>query len=495
MVSRRLFLSGALASLGGAAYGGAPEVSRRPLIRPDGFFRRGLPTGADLVGAADLGGRVGFAVADARTGRMLEVFNPLRGLPPASVAKAITCAYALDRLGPGHRFHTRIVADGPIVNGRLDGDLWLVGTGDPVLDTNALQTMVADMRATGLREVTGQLRLAAGALPYIAAIDPVQPAHVGYSPAISGLNLNFNRVHFEWERAGQGYTVRMDARSDTVRPPISMARMQVADRDVPVYTYAASDLHEDWTVARSALGDAGSRWLPVRQPHLYAADVFQVLARSHGIVLRGPENGTMPPDTATTLVDHVSEPLEDILRGMMLWSTNLTAEVMGLAATQAGGVRPETLMASAAEMNSWVLERLGARNVGFVDHSGLGGDSRIRAQDMVQGLVGAGADGMLRRLMKDIPMLDQAGNVVTDHPVQVVAKTGTLNFVSSLAGYARTASGRDLAFAVFCADVERRESLTEAQMERPAGGRSYSRRARRLQQLLIERWAVMYDTA
>jgi hypothetical protein len=64
-------------------------------------------------------------------------------------------------------------------------------------------------------------------------------------------------------------------------------------------------------------------------------------------------------------VEHVSAPLEDILRGMMRWSTNLTAEVVGLSATQAGGVRPVTLAESAAEMahgcaTGWARGRRGS---------------------------------------------------------------------------------------------------------------------------------------
>jgi D-alanyl-D-alanine carboxypeptidase/D-alanyl-D-alanine-endopeptidase (penicillin-binding protein 4) len=198
------------------------------------------------------------------------------------------------------------------------------------------------------------------------------------------------------------------------------------------------------------------------------------------------------PEAATVLVEHVSEPLEDILRGMMRWSTNLTAEVVGLLSTQAGGLRPGDLRASAAAMSAWMHDRLGARQAAFVDHSGLGDQSRVRAQDMVSALVAAGPNGMLRRLMRDIPMRDDNGNLRENHFVDVVAKTGTLNFVSSLAGYARTRTGRDMAFAIFCGDVERRAALSVAERERPEGGRDYAARARRLQQRLIDRWALMY---
>ena len=484
MISRRAFLTGAASLVATPAPGFAPDTSLRPPLRPRGLLRHTGPSGAELVAQAALGGRVSYAVADAATGEMLEVFHPLLGLPPASVAKAVTCAYGLQRLGPDHRFRTRILADGPLVNGRLDGDLWLVGSGDPLLDTDALGAMATALRDLGLTEVTGRLMLVDGALPRIFEIDPIQPRHVGYNPAISGLNLNFNRVYFEWSRGAEGYSVSMDARSERIRPAVRIARMRVEDRGAPVYTYAQIDGREQWTVARSALGESGGRWLPVRQPTDYVGDVFQTLARGHGLRFAGVDHASAVPEGAVLLAEHESEPLSDILRGMMRWSTNLTAEVVGLAATQAGGVRPATLRASGAAMSDWMRDSLGARQPALVDHSGLGDQSRLRAADMVAVLLAAGPDGALRGLMRDRP--------IPDHPVELVAKTGTLNFVSSLAGYARVPGGRDLAFAIFCADMDRRAALSEAERERPPGARSYNTRAKALQQRLIERWAAIY---
>jgi D-alanyl-D-alanine carboxypeptidase/D-alanyl-D-alanine-endopeptidase (penicillin-binding protein 4) len=268
--------------------------------------------------------------------------------------------------------------------------------------------------------------------------------------------------------------------------------MTIEDRDYPVYTFERGETRDEWTVARAALGNAGGRWLPVRDPPAYLAEVFQAVARNRGIELGAPVFSESAPPGALVLVEHASEPLEDILRGMMRWSTNLTAEVVGLTATQAGGVRPATLEESGAEMTAWMRERLGARQARFIDHSGLGVGSRIRPQDMTQALIAAGPNGMLRGLMKEITVLDPLGNALPDHPLDVVAKTGTLNFVSTLAGYAQTPSGRTLAFSIFCADMERRAELTRAQMERPPGGRSYTRRAKILQSALLRRWGAMF---
>jgi D-alanyl-D-alanine carboxypeptidase/D-alanyl-D-alanine-endopeptidase (penicillin-binding protein 4) len=493
MLSRRVFLTSGSAFAASPAFAAAPDASLRPILRPSDLLARARPSGADLVAQAELAGRVGYAVADAATGEVLDAYHPLHPLPPASVTKAVTCAYALDRLGPDYRFRTRLLADGSVRNGRLEGDMWLVGSGDPMLDTDSLAALAGEMRRQGIAEVTGRLLLADGAVPSISMIDPEQPAHVGYNPSISGLNLNFNRVHFEWARQAGDYSVSLDARSETLRPPVSIARMRIEDRDDPLYTYAQIDGRDHWTVARAALGERGSRWLPVRRPAAYVAEVFETLARSNGVSFRGVDLAASAPQAATVLAEHASPPMVEVLRDMMRWSTNLTAEVVGLLSTQAGGLRPTDLGQSAAAMSDWMRDRLGVQQAGFVDHSGLGDQSRLRPQDMVSALVAAGPNGVLRDLMRVQPMLDSRGEPIRNHPVAVVAKTGTLNFVSTLAGYARLPSGRDLAFAIFCADLERRAALTQAERERPEGARPYNRRAKRLQQQLIEAWAAAYS--
>ncbi|MFZ1725155.1 MAG: D-alanyl-D-alanine carboxypeptidase, partial [Albidovulum sp.] len=118
--------------------------------------------------------------------------------------------------------------------------------------------------------------------------------------------------------------------------------------------------------------------------------------------------------------------------------------------------------------------------------------SRISAADMVRALVRLGPDAGMRGLMKDYSFRDEAGRKVKGQDVRVSAKTGTLNFVSALAGYITTADGRELVFATFTGDVARRDAIPESQMERPDGSKAWVARSRRLQQELIERWAAVY---
>ena len=492
-ISRRIFLGGAVSAFAGVAVGEAPLKSVRPAPKPGTPAALSAPAVEDLLAQARLGGQIGFVVVDSRTGHLLEARNPDLALPPASVTKIVTALYALEALGDDFRYSTQFVATGPMVDGVIQGDLVLTGSGDPMLDTDALSAMVARLKDKGVTGVTGAFRVFAGALPYIRSIDPRQPDHVGYNPAISGTNLNFNRVHFQWQRADAGWQVSMDARSDTLRPAVTMARMAVVNRDMPTYTYSAAHGVDEWTVAAAALGNGGSRWLPVRRPDLYAGEVTQVIARAHGIRLPAPEVADREIDGGRVLVSHESASLATIVELMLLHSTNLAAEVIGLTATAARGGDATSLEASARAMTGWMAAQSGATSAHFVDHSGLSDLSQVSAQDMVNLLTKVGAGRNLIARLKEITPLDARGGEVKGSGYRIHAKTGSLNFVSSLAGFVTGPGDASLAFAVFSGDTERRAAIAPDDMERPDGARTWAGRARWLQHQLIHRWSTLYS--
>jgi D-alanyl-D-alanine carboxypeptidase/D-alanyl-D-alanine-endopeptidase (penicillin-binding protein 4) len=472
----------------------APMSSLRPTARTGELLKTYQPPLSELVSQAGLAGKTSVQVADVKTGLVLESHNPLRALPPASVAKALTACYALDVLGPGYHFETRVLTTAPVVNGRIDGDLILAGGGDPTLDTDAVSEIAKRLREeVGVTEVTGRFLVWGGALPSLNGIDSEQPYQVGYNPGISGLNLNFNRVHFEWKRASNGYNVTMDARSATLRPEVRAARMRIEARNYPIYTYIDGGAFDDWTVARSALGRNGARWLPVRKPARYAAEVFQILARSNGIVLKTPELIDTLPAGATTILSHESAPLRVILRDLLRYSTNITAECVGMTATTARGGPITSLKASADAMNLWAKDTLGMNSVALEDHSGLGDDSRVSARDMVKALIAARKTMGIKALLKQHPLRTEDRRIIENHPVTVHAKTGTLNFVSGLGGFIDLPDGTELAFACFSADLQRRDALSREERERPPGGKRYAVSARKLQQRLLARWGILYN--
>ncbi|MFV0244993.1 MAG: D-alanyl-D-alanine carboxypeptidase/D-alanyl-D-alanine-endopeptidase [Qingshengfaniella sp.] len=487
MLTRRVVLSGLLSATA-VPVQAQIAASPRPMPRKGPGQALSVAQETDrIIAEAGLSGAVALRLIDARDGRILLDRDGQRPLPPASVAKSITAAYALDHLGAGHRFATRLIAHGPIRDGRLAGDLVLAGGGAPTLDSDGLAELVAGMQAAGIRQVGGRFLWWDGALPHIAEIEPGQPDHLGYNPSGSGLNLNFNRGHFSWRRAEGRVRTEMDARTGSRLPGVTVIEATVADRAQPIFIHETDSQTgtERWSVAARALGVGGSLWLPVRDGGAYAADVLRTLAGSAGVDLPAPEKArTDPAGPAVATV--VSAPLHRIAQGMLRHSTNLTAEVLGLTASavRAGGM-PVDLAASADQMTAWAGDTLGMADSHFADHSGLSGDSRTTPADLCGAYARLGAAGPLRPLLRDIGLADPGGRML---PITVAAKTGTLNFVSCLGGYLEPENGPPMIFAIQTVDPERRAAIPPGQEDNPPGTALWTRRSRRMQFDLLRLW-------
>ncbi len=462
----------------------------RPQERPEDLAKPASPEMTDLIKKAGLGGELSICVRDISTGQVLEAYEPDALLPPASVTKVVTSLYALEALGGAYRFETHLVGTGPLKEGVLDGDLLLIGGGDPLLDTNALAAMAEALKARGVSRITGKLLAWDGALPFVAVLDPGQPIEVAYNPTVSGLALNFNRVEFEWHRTNKGYALSMAATSDLYRPPVKVSRISSVNRKGPTYTYKDGGDSDIWTVAAPRLGKAGTRWLPARKPGIYSAEVLAYFLNEQGIEITNGAPLTTAPE-GQVLVTHESEPLDEVLKGLLKYSNNLTAELCGLTATHARLGDVTELTASARAMTTWAQQSLGMTNSHFADHSGLHDETRISAGELSRALVNRAGSG-LRPLLKTIPVRDGKYRVVKGDSLNIVAKTGTLFFTSALAGYVQDGSGRDMAFAILANNPKKREGYNSHDEESPPGAPAWNKRAKQLQQGLLQRWGTVY---
>lgn len=497
-ITRRGLIGGLAAAATSTAmptWARAPERSLFPAPRLVTQTSRPVPAAQSiesLLARANLGGITSFVALDAESGSLIESLNPEAPMPPASATKAATALYALSQLGSEHRFETRIRATGAISGGVLQGDLVLQGGADPTLQTEGLARLADALIGAGLRQVRGRFLVDESALPRMDHIAPDMPPQAGYNPALSGLNLNFNRVHFLWRREGGQMRLSLDARSSQEVPPVSVIGIEARDRAAPIYTYDGTEAREMWTVAAGALGGGGSRWLPVRRPGLYTGDVLRALLAARGCTLPPPQTARAGT-SGQVLAVHRSDPLTTIMRDMLRFSTNITAECSGLAASLRGDGSIDRLDASGQRMAEWIARRHGVPGMYFVDHSGLGDRSRVTARTMAAFLLSAHREAVLPPLLRRHMMRDAQYREMRDHPVLVRAKTGTLNFVNALGGYARPpGSGREIVFAIMSADIARRDAIPVDARERPPGAPDWARRARMLQQGLIERWSALH---
>ena len=81
----------------------------------------------------------GLSVKDAETGKVVAERNPRLNLVPASSLKIVVTAAALEKFGPDKTFPTELYRDGRISNGFLNGNLYIVGGGDPSLGSQLVR--------------------------------------------------------------------------------------------------------------------------------------------------------------------------------------------------------------------------------------------------------------------------------------------------------------------------------------------------------------------
>ena len=330
-------------------------------------------------------GRTGALAVDLRTGQVVYQHNAARALVPASTEKLTVAFAALKQLGPRFRFHTEVLGAGKLVGDQWHGNLYLVGHGDPTLGIADIARLARDVKAAGIRRVTGSV---------IA-----------------------DERHFDARRGAPGwksYFIGIES------PPLSALVVNGAQ-----LTGASSSA----TVAATALALA--------------------LARRGVAVAQLPRAGRVAREAVPLAIDHsaklsvivqeMNRSSDNFVAEMLL--KELGAFGAGRGSTVAGSaVVRNTLSEAGVPMNGVrivdgsglsSLDRLTARALVALLRTGAV-DPAVRSA-FVSSLPVAGISGTLRNRLATRPTLRR-----------VVAKTGTTSLSCSLAGFV----GNRYAFAV-----------------------------------------------
>ncbi len=398
--------------------------------------------------------------------------NSRKMILPASNMKIVTAAAALLRLGPDFRYETRIETDGQIVNGRLTGNLYVVGSGDPsisprIQNGNALgvfREWADELRAQGIGRIDGSI---IGVDTYfddqrIADGWPSGSLNAPYAAQVSALQFNDNvvAVLVKPGRKGRLASVRLSPHNRYVR-----VQNHVSTRSGHSNRFVAYRLENSNTIVlRGRIGTRDRtdiRYITIHEPAGYFAAVLKETLESKGIRARDSRRATrveadsikLNPERYRLLHTHVSPPLRIILTEMMKSSHNLIAD--SVAKTIGATDSDEGSFHGAQKAIRETLAPLGINPSDLVmeDGSGLSSYDFVTSDLLTQILAGiyqeplypyfrdsfpiAGVDGTLRNRM-----------VGTSAEGNVRAKTGYIGSVRSLSGYVTTRDGERLAFAM-----------------------------------------------
>jgi D-alanyl-D-alanine carboxypeptidase/D-alanyl-D-alanine-endopeptidase (penicillin-binding protein 4) len=433
--------------------------------------------------------------------KILYSLNADKLFVPASNAKLFTTVSALALVGPDYRFHTTVEANAPLDKyGRIDGDVVLVGRGDPNLSgrtlpyalkterslssTIALETLADQLVKAGVKYIDGD----------VVADDSFyvnEPYGVGWSQddlqwgfgaPVSALTINDNLIFLNvlpGERPGDRAFVTLD-------PPT--AYYKIENRILTVATGGAHKIgvHRDqgsrtvtvWGTV--TVNDALDRQeLAAEDPASYAAQLFYEILMRHGIVIYGhtraqrtdaatvvtenvpaaallPLQSLLPAATnraSLVLASYDSLPFIEDLRVINKTSQNLHAEMALRLIGKNGGGTGNTETGLKVEQNVLSQAGLDPEEYDLHDGCGLSREDLVSPAALVKLLQFAAAQPWAAKFQDTLPIAGVDGSLAdrwkgSDVIGHVHAKTGTMDHVNALSGYALTLSGRNLAFSI-----------------------------------------------
>ncbi len=413
--------------------------------------------------------KIAYAIVDLSTGIAVATREADQGMNLASTTKVLTSVAALHGLGGGFRWRTAVYATVPVdAEGVVAGDLYVRGRGDPTLTDADLGQLAADVAAKGIRSVEGALVVDA---TYFDGV--TEPPHFSEQPKETAA-FRAPVSAFAVDRSAITVTVVGDPGGGarvTIAPDTEGVRItkRAVTSIATGRTHLRLDLkpkpdHLELELSGEIRVGDGSYDLRkrVEDPTRLAADVFRAALAREGVKLRDRKLVLAKlPLAARIVAVHDSAPLVDVLRLMNKHSDNNIAEQLlkTIGAEAAGptgaGSWPEALAAEHA-----LLAELGLAGPYKLENgSGLFGSTAVSPSQLVAVLVAAHRDYRIGPdLVASLPVAGFDGTLArrmcgTPAEGRIRAKTGTLNTVITLAGYAGVTTGHVLAFALFVNDI------------------------------------------
>jgi D-alanyl-D-alanine carboxypeptidase/D-alanyl-D-alanine-endopeptidase (penicillin-binding protein 4) len=444
-------------------------------------FRRRVEEALSVAGLDK--GLWGILISDAATGEVLYERNADNYFTPASDAKLFTTALALATLGPDHRVRTTIAASGTLdANGLLDGDLVLIGRGDANLSNRkfpyekraerdgppekVLAELADAVASRGVKEISGDI---------VADDSLFQPERFpdgwtiddmlwSYGAAVSAIAVNDNAFTLELRAgavAGDPATYVFDPASDfyTIENLVRTSPRGSEEKLAVAREPGSRLIRVSGTMPMG--GPPRKLNIAIEEPAEYTADLLARLLNSRGIQIHGNARArhaggsaisATSPATDNILAEHTSLPLADDIRLTNKNSENLHAELMLLLAAheKTGATTYEEAEKFAAEF--FRTAGIADGDVVLSDGSGLSRRDLVTPRAIVQLLRYAATQTWGELYRSSLPVAGEDGTLSermknTSAAHLVFAKTGTIEHVNSLSGYATTTAGAHLIFS------------------------------------------------
>jgi len=408
--------------------------------------------------------RWGVFVVSLTDGRILVARDAKKPFIPASVLKIITSTVALDKLGADFRWEIKLFTNGKIENSSVKGDLILYGQGVPDFDESSVEELIQRLKASGIKKITGDI---------ISDESYFKDDNLGD-------RWGWNEV--QWYYGAEASALTINSNQVDIRLQGGKAISTSEFIKVKAEVQSSSGGEIDSIGAKRELGESSVHvWgegktldvrMAVHNPTLWAVKILEKKLRQSGIEIQGKARSVdwkskdkFETKDVTEIASVQSKPLGEIVRRMNKYSINLYAE--SILRTLGRKFRIEVPEQNPrmrkirsddrkgiAVIEKWLEEKgIGLQeNESIKDGSGLSRLNLITPETVVRVLIAATKIEDSKVLIDSLPIAGTDGTMnarLREFAGKIIAKTGSISFVSSLAGYIKK-ENETLAFVIFC---------------------------------------------
>ena len=414
---------------------------------------------------------IGIMVQSVETGEILFRHNANKMMMPASNEKIPTSAAALIKFGPDFQYETKLYTTGSIIDSVLNGDLVVVGSGDPTIgyrlcgkddSCSFLKSWATALKNVGINEINGNL---------VGVDDIFDDDAIGYgwtmnnlsysyAAQIGGLMLheNFVRVSLIADSLTKKIKIKTLPKYDFVNITCKVIITENKKDDTGISIQRIEGTNDVIISGKLLLGDVYRRNISIHNPTLYFLRGLRYELEQSEIAVIGNEvdsddlADSLKIDEMRLIHTHNSQPFSEVIKILMKESQNLYAEsFIKLLGAHFG---KEGSFVEGEKVLKQTLRRLGLdkQSFAFSDGSGLCRYNYISPNHLVKifrrmyyhpygeiyrnSLPIAGVDGTIGYRMKG-----------TAADSNVTAKTGTISNVRCLSGYVTTKDNEVLVFS------------------------------------------------
>lgn len=405
-------------------------------------------------------------IKEEQSGKTIFDKNADQRMRPASNMKLLTAAAVLDEFGQEHRFETIVATDGQVKSGQLDGNVYLIGKGDPSLTYEDIQLLANQLHEQGIRKINGDIIADDTYFDRERYSEDTtwKDESAYYGAAISALTVAPDNDHDTGT-----VKVIVDANSTSGRPEVGLVpetdyvtiqnnAVIVSDNEEAELEVTRTHGRNDIVISGSvAAGESEQEWVAVWEPTEYALQLFHDYVTASGISVKGTVKTAKAPADRTELLRKESAPLKELLLPFMKLSNNGHAEmfIKHIGSNEQAGNWEDGIY----QLGQYLDEiQLPKEQMVIRDGSGLSHVNGITARQLTTLLTEVKEASWFPAFKTSLPVAGMKERMVggtlrnrfvdTALAGKIEAKTGTLTGVSSLSGYMETKSGKHVVFSI-----------------------------------------------